>query len=205
MGDVVEAVVERVIAAAATRPRRRSRGRARLCRDAAGTRYSRSPSRAAAIGRSPPALAASISSGVLSGSPPCRRRRGSRARPRCAAGTPVSRIGHVVGRLVDQVLEIVAALGIEEAAAVAVGVDVEQRLPLQLVGMGLGPFGRAEQPRLLAVPARVDDGARRPPALARAAPSAFASLISATCPVSGSEAPNTQPSWWLPRTIHWSG
>ena len=55
------------------------------------------------------------------------------------------RIGHVVGDLVDEMLEIVAALDAEEAALIAVGVDVEHRLLLQLGGMFLGPFGRAEQ------------------------------------------------------------
>jgi hypothetical protein len=34
---------------------------------------------------------------------------------------------------------------------------------------------------------------------------ACASASSATWPDSGSLAPNTQPSWWLPRITHWSG
>src|SRR5206468_7777531 len=36
----------------------------------------------------------------------------------------------------------------------------------ELGGVGLGPFGRAQEARLLAVPAGVDDRARRAPALA---------------------------------------
>ncbi len=51
-----------------------------------------------------------------------------------------------------------------EAARIAVGVDVENRLALQFVHMLLDPFGRAQQHRLLAVPAGIDDGAFGPPA-----------------------------------------
>ena len=67
-------------------------------------------------------------------------------------------------RVADEMLEILAAADIEDAAAIAVAVDVEHRLLLQLGGMGLGPFGRAQQHRLLAVPAGVDDGALGLPA-----------------------------------------
>ena len=63
-------------------------------------------------------------------------------------------------------LQLMAARGAEEAAAVAVGVDVDERLALELIGVRLGPFGRAQEARLLTVPAGVDDGPRRPPALA---------------------------------------
>ena len=75
-------------------------------------------------------------------------------------------IGDIARRLVDEMLKLMAAGGEEEAAAVGVGVDIEERLLLQLGGVGLGPFGRAQEARLLAVPARVDDGPRRPPARA---------------------------------------
>ena len=44
----------------------------------------------------------------------------------------------------------------------------------------------------------------RIPCLARA-PMALASAISATWPESGSSAPKTQPSWWLPRSTQLSG
>src|SRR4029079_16865514 len=63
-------------------------------------------------------------------------------------------------------LQLMAARGAQEAAAVIVGVDVEQSLALELCGMLLGPFGRPQEPRLLAVPARVDDRPRGPPARA---------------------------------------
>src|SRR5689334_18633857 len=63
-------------------------------------------------------------------------------------------------------LEFVAALRFEEAAAVDVAVDVDESLALELGRMCLCPFGRAQEPGLLAVPARVDNRARRPPALA---------------------------------------
>ena len=53
----------------------------------------------------------------------------------------------------------------EEAAAVAVGVDVGDRVLPQLLRVRLGPLGRAEQHRLLAVPRAVDDRALRAPAL----------------------------------------
>ena len=54
---------------------------------------------------------------------------------------------------------------LEEAAAVAVAVDVDDGLLSQLRVVLLDPLGRAEQPRLFAVPRRVDDRALRPPAL----------------------------------------
>ena len=60
--------------------------------------------------------------------------------------------------------------------AVAVGVDVDGGVLAQLVGVGLGPLGRAEQARLLAVPGGVDDGALRASSRSwRARPAARAS------------------------------
>ena len=53
----------------------------------------------------------------------------------------------------------------EIAAAVAVGVDVRDGVCAQFVGVLFGPFGRAEQARLFAVPRAIDDGALRLPAL----------------------------------------
>src|SRR5439155_1002507 len=73
-------------------------------------------------------------------------------------------VGDVPRHLVDELLERVRALDLEEAPAVGVGVDVGDGLLLQLGVVGLGPFRRAQQPRLLAVPRRVDDRALRRPA-----------------------------------------
>ena len=53
----------------------------------------------------------------------------------------------------------------QEAAAVAIGVDVDRRLALQFGGVRLRPLGGAEQARFLAVPRAVDDGALGLPAL----------------------------------------
>ncbi len=74
------------------------------------------------------------------------------------------RILHVGRHLVHEMLEVVAALGAEEAAAVAVGIDVDESLGLQLVAVRLGPLGGAKEHRLFAVPARVDDRPLRLPA-----------------------------------------
>ena len=52
----------------------------------------------------------------------------------------------------------------QKAAAVGVGIDVEHRFGLQFGGMRFGPFGGTQQTRLLAVPARIHQGAARPPA-----------------------------------------
>ena len=75
------------------------------------------------------------------------------------------RIVDVARHAVDELLQRVRALHAQIAAAVAVGVDVDGGLLLQLVGVRLGPFGGAQQPRLFAVPHAVDDGALRLPAL----------------------------------------
>src|SRR4029453_7966016 len=53
----------------------------------------------------------------------------------------------------------------EVAAAVAVAVEVRNRMRDERVGVRLGPLGGPEQTGLLAVPGRVDDGALRTPAL----------------------------------------
>ena len=74
------------------------------------------------------------------------------------------RVDHVGGDAVHEMLEIVATLGLQETAAIAVGVDVDHALGLQLGGVLFGPFGRAEQHRLFGIPAGVDDGPRRSPA-----------------------------------------
>ena len=80
---------------------------------------------------------------------------------------PLLRVGHVAGHLVNEGFERVRAAGVEEAAAVGVGVDVGDGVAAQRLGVMLGPLGRAEQARLLGVPRRVDDGAARPRALPR--------------------------------------
>ena len=119
----------------------------------------------------------------------------SRARRRASTGCAGFRIGHAGQRLADEFLQVLAAADIEDAAAIAVAVDVEHGLFLQFGGMGLGPFGRAQQHRLFRVPAGVDDGALGLPAgLAPVAPIALASASMAIWPDSGSLAPNTQPS-----------
>ena len=67
---------------------------------------------------------------------------------------------------VDELLERVRAARAEKAAAVAVAVDVHDRvLAAAPSACCLGPFGGSEQPRLLAVPGGVDDRPLRPPAL----------------------------------------
>ena len=53
----------------------------------------------------------------------------------------------------------------EEAAAVRIGVEIEDGFLLQLVAMGLDPFGAAKQALFFAVPAGIDDGAAGLPAL----------------------------------------
>ena len=75
------------------------------------------------------------------------------------------RIFDVARHLVDEALERVRSADVQEAATVAVAVDVDHRLVAQLVVVLLDPLGRSEQRRLLAVPAGVDDGPLRPPAL----------------------------------------
>ncbi len=65
----------------------------------------------------------------------------------------------------DHVLERVRASRVEDAAPVAVAVDVDRGVLAQFLGVRLGPLGRAEQARLLAVPRREDDRAPRLPAL----------------------------------------
>src|SRR5690606_30045392 len=63
--------------------------------------------------------------------------------------------------LVDEPLERVRAAHAEEAAAVAVGVDVRDELLAQLRCVVLREFRGAEQTGLLRIPAGVDDRALR--------------------------------------------
>src|SRR5262249_22463503 len=55
------------------------------------------------------------------------------------------RIRDVARDVVDEVLERMRALRFEEAASVAVGVDVRDGVLLQLRRVRFGPFGRAEK------------------------------------------------------------
>ena len=65
----------------------------------------------------------------------------------------------------DERFERGGAAGVQESAAVAVRVDVGDRLRRKLVRVRLDPFRRAEEPLLLAVPGAEDDRALRPPSL----------------------------------------
>ena len=71
----------------------------------------------------------------------------------------------VPGHCVDQRLERVGAAGVEEAAAIAVGVDVDDGLLAQLRFVMLDPLGRSEQALLFTVPGGIDDRPLRSPAL----------------------------------------
>ena len=73
-------------------------------------------------------------------------------------------VGHVGGNGVGEVLIFMAAARAVEAAFVAVGIDVNDCLRLELGGVGFDIFGRAEEHRLLPVPAEVDDRPVGPPA-----------------------------------------
>ena len=74
------------------------------------------------------------------------------------------RVLHISGHLIDKVSVLMAALSAEETAAIAVSVDVDNRLGLEFGFMGFDPFGAAEQHRFLGIPTGIDDGPRRPPA-----------------------------------------
>ena len=75
------------------------------------------------------------------------------------------RIFDVAGDAVDELLQRVRTAHGEQAAIVAVGVDVDGGVLAQLVGVGFDPFGGTEQHGFFAVPRGVDDGAARLPAL----------------------------------------
>ena len=74
------------------------------------------------------------------------------------------RVLHIGSNLIDEVAVLVAALGTQEAAAIAIGIDIDDRLGLELRFMGFNPFGAAQQHRFLGIPTGIDDGPRRPPA-----------------------------------------
>src|SRR5204863_7131492 len=63
-----------------------------------------------------------------------------------------------------QALARVRAAGVEEAAPIRVGVDVDDAVLAQLVGVLLRPLRRSEETFFLAVPGEVDDRPLRLPA-----------------------------------------
>src|ERR1700733_730939 len=75
------------------------------------------------------------------------------------------RILHVARRFAREMLQSVTALDVEKSSAVGVRIDVQSRLGLELGGVRFGPFGGAQETGFLPVPARVHQGAARPPAL----------------------------------------
>ena len=66
---------------------------------------------------------------------------------------------------INKLLQTMRAVHIQNAAVVAVGVDIDGGMLPQFIGMGLDPFGRAEQHGLFAIPRAVEDGAPRLPPL----------------------------------------
>ena len=87
-------------------------------------------------------------------------------RARCRSAMLTLRFGvdDVPRDLVHEPLERVRAARAEEPAAVAVRVQIGDRLFRKLVRVRLDPLRRADETRLLAVPRRVHDRALRPPA-----------------------------------------
>ncbi len=65
--------------------------------------------------------------------------------------------------LVEEPFKHVTATDVDETAIAAVRVDVGDRMFLEIGGVVLGPLGRADQPRFLGVPSRVDHGPLRAP------------------------------------------
>src|SRR5262249_13598629 len=53
----------------------------------------------------------------------------------------------------------------KESASVAIGVDIDDSVLLQLGGVGFRPLRRTEQSRLFTIPEAINDGALRLPAL----------------------------------------
>src|SRR6266404_411313 len=74
------------------------------------------------------------------------------------------RVLNVAGDIVDEFLECVGTLGVEIAAAVGVGIDVNNRVLHQLVAVVFHPFGGADEAGLFAIPRAIDDGALGLPA-----------------------------------------
>src|SRR5271169_2894527 len=85
-----------------------------------------------------------------------------RARQYAGAGF---RILDIARRFAQEMLQSVAAFALKKTSAIRIGIDVQHGLALEFGGMLLGPFGRPQQTRLLAVPTGVDQCAARLPAL----------------------------------------
>src|SRR5262249_35187674 len=65
----------------------------------------------------------------------------------------------------DEGLQILGVARSEEAALVAVGIQVKYGMFLQVPAVSLDPLDRAEQARFFAVPGAIDNGAFWSPAL----------------------------------------
>ena len=67
--------------------------------------------------------------------------------------------------IVNKVLQVMRATGVEKAPVIAIGIDVRDGVLLKFVAMGFDPLGRAQQARFFAVPGAEDDGPLRVPSL----------------------------------------
>jgi len=74
------------------------------------------------------------------------------------------RVLNIAGDIVDELFKRMGTFGVEIAAAVGVGVDVDDGMFHQVVAVVLHPFGGADQAGLFAIPGAIDDGALRLPA-----------------------------------------
>ena len=90
------------------------------------------------------------------------RNASNRERPRLHGGAGF-RVFYVARRLIDEMLQSMAAFHIQRAAGVHIRIYVQHRLGLEFRGVGFDPFGRTEQSRLFSVPTRIDQGALRLP------------------------------------------
>src|SRR6478736_9661182 len=89
--------------------------------------------------------------------------RGAPGQPRGLAALPhrnlFLRIGNVTGHRVHELLQRVRALHVKKAAAIAVSINVDGGVLVELVGMELSPFSGAEQHGLFTIPGAINDGA----------------------------------------------
>src|SRR5439155_18006839 len=76
-----------------------------------------------------------------------------------------ARLLNIVSDFVDEALERMRTADIQPPFTGAVGVQIDDGLLLELIGMSLNPFGRTQQSLLFAVPRAQDDRAFRLPAL----------------------------------------
>src|SRR5437016_11288598 len=68
-------------------------------------------------------------------------------------------IGDVTGHRVYKLFQRMRAIRFQEAAPVAVSIDVDGAVLLQLIGVVLCPFGGAQQHGLFTVPGAINNGA----------------------------------------------